>query len=177
MSSGQVKPDGALVELVLTGHTEAFRGLVERYERPALAVAFGVLGDCHLAQDAAQDAFLTAYLKLPRLRNRDAFGAWLLRIVRRRALRVSIRQRLWNTRIPASLPEPALYPELGQFEHLLGAVARLPRAERQMITLHYFEGHTVGEVAQIMNRPVGSITKMLSRARKRLGAWLEDVER
>ena len=171
-----MESDRSLVEGTLGGDETAFRTLVERYERPAVAVALCILRDHHLAQDAVQDAFLTAFQKLGWLRNKGAFGAWLLQIVRRRALRL---QRSMRT-----LPLPACNqggsvrdPVIKDSEQrLLNAVARLPKSESQMITLHYFENHSVSEVAAILGRPVGSVTKLISRARLRLRGWLEEMD-
>jgi RNA polymerase sigma factor (sigma-70 family) len=171
-----MESDRSLVEGTLAGDETAFRTLVERYERPALAVALGILRDHHMAQDAVQDAFLAAFQKLGWLRNKGAFGAWLLQIVRRRALRL---QRQAPATIPPTdnLREAACSPVIRDSEQrLLDAVARLPKSESQTITLHYFENHSVAEVAAMLDRPVGSVTKLISRARLRLRGWLEGMD-
>ena len=86
-------PDADLVRAVLAGERTAFPELIARYQRAACAVAWPVLHDRHAAEDAAQEAFLTAYLQLPRLRDPAAFGGWLLRIARQKAARVGGRVR------------------------------------------------------------------------------------
>ena len=58
---------------------------------------------------------------------------------------------------------------------LLGAVAGLPESEKQVVMLRYFAGHTVKEAAEIVGRSVGTVTKQLSRARKRLRAMLKEI--
>ena len=63
MENLKVQSDAELVNCVLDGEKEAFAALVVRYERLARAVALDVLGDHHTAQDAVQDAFVTAFRK------------------------------------------------------------------------------------------------------------------
>src|SRR5947209_7871682 len=62
----------------------AFSLIVERYQDAAYGYALATLGDPHLAWDAAQEAFLTAYCSLAQLRSPEAFPGWLRRIVRTR---------------------------------------------------------------------------------------------
>jgi RNA polymerase sigma-70 factor (ECF subfamily) len=82
---------GALVALVerardpdlpLLVRQEAFGALVERFQDLAYAYAYALLGDPHLAQDAAQETFLAAYRHLDQLRTPAAFSSWLRQIVR-----------------------------------------------------------------------------------------------
>ena len=53
-------------------------------------------------------------------------------------------------------------------ELLLAALARLPEHERLVVALRYLEGHSVAEIGQVLGRPVGTVTKQLSRAIQRL---------
>ena len=167
--------DGDLVNAVLGGDRKAFAALVERYEPSVRAVTLSVLQDSHLAQDAAQDAFVKAYEKLSRLRKAEAFGPWLLKTSRRCALNL-VRQ---HRRIPPSehdvAPmEPAkLLDE--EKKRLLAAVLQLSESERQAVMLRYFGGHSVKEVADMVGRSVGTVTKQLSRAHARLRALLGEA--
>src|SRR5919202_5829264 len=78
--------DATLVRRVLAGESSAFAALVRRHRRAALAGALAVVGDPADADDVAQDAFVHAYDRLATCRDPSRFGAWLLAIVRRRAL-------------------------------------------------------------------------------------------
>src|SRR5215207_746163 len=76
----ELRDDRATVEAVLGGDRDAFRRLVDR-EGPALVRAcYRILGDTHEAEDAAQEALVTAYRSLPSWRGDGPFGAWLTRI-------------------------------------------------------------------------------------------------
>lgn len=174
-----MQSDAELVNAVLGGDKRAFAVLVKRYERPVRAVALDVLGDYHLASDVSQDAFVTAYENLPGLRKPVAFGLWLMKITRRRAIDWARRKRdeaPLEPVIPAKIHNPN-----GQLDEekqwLLSAVMKLPQGERQVIMLRYFSGHSVKEVAEILGRSIGTVTKQLSRAHKRLRNILERSER
>ena len=170
-----MQSDAELVNAVLGGDKQAFGVLVKRYERPVRAVALDVLGDYHLATDVSQDAFITAYEKLPSLRKPTAFGSWLMKITRRRALDCARRKRD-EAPLESVVPQAIHNPD-GQLDEdkqrLLSAVVKLPKSEKQVIMLRYFSGHSVKDVAEILSRNVGTVTKQLSRAHARLRNILE----
>ncbi len=170
-----MRTDGELVNAVLDGGKQAFCVLVNRYERPVRAVALNVLGDHHLAKDVTQDAFLRAYERLAGLRKPEAFGGWLMKIARRCALE-SVRRKPKEARLDTEVATAAESPN-GQLDagkqELLAAVVKLPKAEMQVVMLRYFGGNSVKEVATVVDRSVGTVTKQLSRAHKRLRYLLE----
>ena len=173
-----MKSDAELVGLVLGGEREVFAMLVERYERPVRAIALRVVGDREGADDAAQEAFVRAYEHLDGLRKPAAFGCWLMRIARRCAVDFE-RQRPREMHLDAAAACSAASGN-GQLDErkqvLLAAVMRLPRAERQVVMLRYFSGHKVREVAEIAGRSVGTVTKQLSRAHRRLRTMLKEQQ-
>ena len=66
-----------MVEAAQNGHLDSFAALYERYYSSMVALAYSVLADIHLAEDAAQQAFVIACHDLPRLKRKDKFAAWL----------------------------------------------------------------------------------------------------
>lgn len=78
---------------VLAGERDAYRTLVERESRAMVRICYRVLGDPHEAEDAAQEAFVTAFRSLSTWRGESPFGAWLARIALRIALRSASRRR------------------------------------------------------------------------------------
>jgi RNA polymerase sigma-70 factor (ECF subfamily) len=78
---------------VLAGDRDAYRTLVERESRATARICYRVLGDPHEAEDAAQEAFVTAFRSLSSWRGESPFGAWLARIALRIALRSASRRR------------------------------------------------------------------------------------
>jgi RNA polymerase sigma-70 factor (ECF subfamily) len=165
-TSSMLPSDESLVTAVLGGGSpSAFGQLVKRYERAVRGVCLSVLRDDHLANDAAQDAFLAAYRSLKSLRDRASFGMWLTTIARNRAIRCA-RNRRPTMQYPAELAQPEI-PDGHDFE-LLSAIAALPEHERVVIMLRYFDDHDIPAIAAILNRPIGTVTKQISRAHERL---------
>ena len=163
--------DAELVNAVLRGNMDAFGDLVRRYQQVARAAAMESLHDYHAAEDAAQEAFLTAYDKLDSLRNPAVFGSWLLRIARRKALRQARRLSRTVPLLDSDCQErPSDDDErLSQRQQeLLESVMKLPRSQQQVMILRYLDEHSVREVAEITGRSVGTVTKQLSRGCKAL---------
>ena len=147
------------------------------YERAAIITAHSVLKDFHLAQDAAQEGFVIAYQRLGQLRNAASFGPWLLRIVRRQALRQR-RGRKGERIAPGGVDRPAAETcdWIEPYEEVVQQIARLPEHERIVVVMRYVDGRSVQEIADFCGRPVGTVAKQLSRAIQRLRHWLVEVE-
>jgi RNA polymerase sigma-70 factor (ECF subfamily) len=170
-----LRPDAELVKAVLNGEKHVFAELVRRYERPVRAVALDVLGNYHSATDVSQDAFVRAYERLGELRKPESFGPWLMKITRRCALDLA-RRRAKETRLETTITLSIANPNgrLDEDKHrLLAAVVKLPKTEKQVVMLRYFSENSVNDVARILGRNVGTITKQLSRAHRRLRKILE----
>jgi RNA polymerase sigma-70 factor (ECF subfamily) len=159
--------------------------LVERHERAVWATAWRILRDEHAASDAAQESFLQAFRHLDRLRKPDLFGVWVLRIAHREALRMAGRRArfpglsLEDSGTDPPHPTPQAKNHSSGFslssEELLAAIGQLPEHERLVIVARYLEGKPVAEIGAGLGRPVGTVTKQLSRALLRLKTWLREV--
>jgi RNA polymerase sigma-70 factor (ECF subfamily) len=169
-----VQSDAEVIEQVRAGNIEAFAVLVGRYERLVRATVFRAVSDRHIAEDVIQNTFMAVFESLENLRDSSKFGPWLLAIARNQAarqVRHNVRQEACMTELAAT--QPSTNGKLSeQSERLLELVNRLPDHERLIIGLRHFEGYTVQEVATITARPLGTVTKQLSRAHKRLQHWL-----
>ncbi|MFO0957255.1 MAG: sigma-70 family RNA polymerase sigma factor [Isosphaeraceae bacterium] len=170
-----MQADADTVRDVLRGDREAFADLVARHERAVWATCWRVLRDDHAASDASQEAFLQAFRRLGGLRQPERFGVWLLQIARREAIRLArIRAQAPDRPLDGGdsdrtgTPEGPATAVPADSKELLEAVARLPEHERLVVSLRYLEGRTVAEIASALGRPVGTVTKQLSRAIERL---------
>lgn len=167
------------VELVLAAQSEdraAFAELVRRYERAVVSTAWSVLQDYHSAQDVAQDSFVIAFRRLGTLQEPRAFGPWLLKLTWREAVRRS--QQDPPTVSVDSIAETAIAPAWntnGEYHDLVQSIGRLPEHEREVVVFHYLDGYSAREVAELTGRPVGTVTKQLSRAIGRLRSWIVEV--
>jgi RNA polymerase sigma-70 factor (ECF subfamily) len=174
-----VRSNAEIIDAVLGGDAASYSELTRRYQRLVLATAWQILGDYHAAEDATQEAFVAAYQNLGRLRDRSLFGAWVIRIARREAVRSAKRRRAAGQ--SEVMPDPPIGDDSTRLQedlqHLLAAVARLPEHERAVVILHYVDGHSGRTIAEMTGRPLGTVTKQLSRAVGRLRESLSEAER
>ncbi|HVX85355.1 MAG TPA: sigma-70 family RNA polymerase sigma factor [Phycisphaerae bacterium] len=175
-----------LVERSRAGDANAFAELIGRYERSALAVAYGLLSDGHRAGDAVQEAFLKAWQELPRLSEAKRFGGWLMQIVRNAA--VDIRRRKAGAigkalssgsempDIAARNPGPAAHVEEEErSRRVREALGSLDELTRTMVTLRYYEGLSSQEIGARLDVTPAAVDMRLSRARGRLKEMLAEV--
>ena len=99
--------DALLVERTLHGDNEAFDRLMLRHERAVYAAAYAILKNHHLAQDIAQDAFMTAWRKLDTLEEPAKFVPWVHNIAQNRAKDHLRKQRHTHSSGRASMPTTA----------------------------------------------------------------------
>jgi RNA polymerase sigma-70 factor, ECF subfamily len=160
----------------LDGHPDDFRHLVERYERMVRAYAGGRLRGRAEAEEAAHETFVRAYAALGRLREPYSFPSWLMGI----AAHV-IKERLRENRrrsqtVSSDMESLAADPpgDTGEEDLALRqAVAQLDEPYREVILLRYYAGLSCSEMAARLGRPVGTVTKTLSRAYEMLRSSLE----
>lgn len=159
--------DHNAVERCLQGEAEAYRQLVSRYQGAVAAYLRGKLGRAGDVEEAAQETFVRAYAGLGKLRKRGSFFSWVIGIADRVG-REEARRRWRQRRVTAivDVADPREAAEDGRWgdEALRRAVAGLPGAYRRVVLLRYYAGKSCGEIAEEMGLPVGSVTKMLSRA-------------
>jgi len=162
------------------GDRIAFGILVDRYAPVVRRVARAVLNDADDADDAAQDAFLSAMLKLKQFDVRRPFGPWLTRIAvnaatdrrRRRAVRRA-EQLGTHLRAGGTLPDAdADRRALGQ--RLRQALAELTERRRLAVVLFDVEGFTHAEIGQILGVPEGTVRSEVFHARRALRVLLAD---
>ena len=151
-----------------SGDRAAQGALVRRFRPTMLLVAQGACGCREAAEDAVQDAFLTAFRALANLEEPARFGPWLATIVRNRARRLAREGRcLPLGEFDAQVPEPALPSPVEE------AVRALPEGIRESTVLYYLERWSVGEIAALLERPVTTVKWQLHAGRallrKRLG--------
>lgn len=147
----------------------------------AFRVAHGVLRNTADAEDVAQEALLRAYQSFDRLRDRNRFSGWLVRISFRLALdrlrsakRRERRDALWCQ--PAHLPPPATAEDVAasnQFQgHLERALEELPEKLRLVLLLSAMDGYTIEEIARMIGVPLGTVKSRIFIARKKLAEKL-----
>jgi len=156
---------------------------VERESAAVIRTCHRVLGDLHEAEDAAQEAFVTAFRSLAAWRGDGPFGAWLTRIAVRIALRRAQRRRdvAWidagdrATMVDlASESDPAVSSILAERSTAIrAAVARLDEPYREVIALRFYAEMSLEEIAAQTGRPLGTVKTHLHRGLLRLRGTVE----
>lgn len=181
LNTSETPTDGELVRRARRGDDKAFGLLVERYQRPAYAVALSVTGRHEDAEDAAQEAFLVALDRLEECRSPERFGGWLMTIVRNRSKNLVRRESLRETdEVPpgarSRIPTPDRVAEMTELRgQLRGALMDLPEMQRQIVLLHDLEGWKHREIADRLDLPCGTVRSHLHFARKALRSALRMV--
>ncbi|MGX2040874.1 RNA polymerase sigma factor RpoE [Methylocaldum sp. MU1018] len=183
--------DRELVRRVQQGDRSAFDRLVRKYQAKLLQLIGRYIKDPHESWDVAQEAFVKAYLALPRFRGDSAFYTWLYRIAINTAknhLAMRLRRpsedeldveeaeqfesavRLKDQETPEGL---ALTEELAQT--IQQALDKLPGELRTAIHLREFDGLSYDEIARVMQCPVGTVRSRIFRAREFLDKQIEHL--
>lgn len=177
--------DVALVQRARTGDVEAFGVLVERHRRAVFRAALAAVGSPTEADDVAQDAFVTAFEKLPGFRGEASFKTWLLAIAWRKAIDRRKSVTRWMQRLVAP-PSRADGEEWDPMERLSSGdrtqedemmtadlqrrlkplIAGLPRKLRDALLLAASGDHSYDEIAGMLQIPVGTLKWRVSEARR-----------
>lgn len=167
----------ALVERARAGDEEAFASLARAAGDRLLAIAYRILRDLGLAEDAVQQALVLAWRELPALRDVDRFDAWLRRLLVNACYRESRRGRrlAGNVRVLPS-DQPAQgddYDSVVQRDQLERGFRRLPPEQRAVFVFHHYLGLTLPEVAAELGVPLGTVKSRIHYATNTLRAALE----
>jgi RNA polymerase sigma-70 factor (ECF subfamily) len=183
-------PDDELLAACATGDEQALGSLYERFGRLAYGVALRVLRDVGLAEDAVQEAFLTVWRQAATFdRSRGNATTWILTIVHRRAVDLVRSEAGFHSR-HARLQATTGDAGMSQVDddvalraarmEVRAALATLPGAEREVITLAYWCGLTQSEIATALGIPIGTVKSRtfsaLTRLREALGRPPESVD-
>ena len=173
-----------LVRAAQRGDHDAFGRIVTRFQNMAYAVSCAMLNDTATAQDAAQEAFIEAYLCLPTLREPAAFPGWFRRILIKQCDRQFRRARAelpldetWAVGNAADgESDPSLiFDQMAFRQAVRQAVAGLPHHQRLVTTLFYLNGCSQQEIMDFLGLPATTVKKQLFDARKKLRARMVEM--
>ncbi|MEO8273793.1 MAG: RNA polymerase sigma factor [Chloroflexota bacterium] len=166
----------ALVERARAGDEEAFASLARAAGDRLLAIAYRILRDLGLAEDAVQQTLVLAWRELPSLRDVNRFDAWLRRLLVNACYREARRGRHWAANVRA-LPDQAArgnsYDAVVERDALERGFRRLPPEQRAVFVFHHYLGLTLIEVAAELDVPLGTVKSRLHYATNTLRAALE----
>ena len=170
-------PDPAergLIAAAKNGDQQAFGTLVERYSGVVRRVARSILENGFDADDAAQDAFLSAWRNLARFDTGRPFRPWLMRIAVNAATDLYRRRKVRHAgALPDTLEDRAAGPDRETDRSLLRqrlaeTLAELSDRQRVAVTMFDAEGYSHADIAEIMDVPVGTVRSLVFHARRAL---------
>ena len=173
MSNAPALDEQELIARTRRGDTSAFGELVSRHHSGVVNVVYRMCGDARLAEDAAQEAFLKAWLRIDTYRPVSAFRNWLYRIAVN-AARDTLRRQRETVRIDGlslqgNTPDPAVaVAQKERAGRVRAAVLALPPASREVIVLREYQGLSYREIADVLDIPQGTVMSRLNYARNRL---------
>jgi RNA polymerase sigma factor (sigma-70 family) len=168
--------DEALLSLVASSDDHALAELYDRFGGVAYGLAFRILRDESLAQDAVQEAFLAVWRTADRfLAERAKASTWILTLVHRRAVDLVRRQERRRGEPLESAPEPVASEQVEeqatirfQRQVVQEALRRLPPEQREALELGYYAGLTQSELAERLGQPLGTIKSRMFTGLTRL---------
>lgn len=165
-----------IVQLAQSGDHNGFAEIVRRYRSMAIGYAYSLLGELHLAEDAAQKAFIDAYAKLKQLENPTAFSAWFRRIISTHCRRLIQEDNRINYESIDSFPHltssernpPETIERTTELKFLLSAIRELSTEEREAVMLFFMGGNSQKEMAEFLEIPISTIKNRIRTAKKQL---------
>ena len=173
--------DRDLVEQARRGDREAFAVLVHQVSDSLYAVAFRILRDAGLAEDALQNALVLAWRRIPHLREPERFEAWIHRILVHACYDESQRARHWTANVRVLPIDGPTTPDgtsaVADRDELERAFRRLPVDQRAVFVLHHYLGLPLVEIAEMLEIPAGTARSRLHYATRGLrDALVADAE-
>jgi RNA polymerase sigma-70 factor, ECF subfamily len=169
--------DRRLVELAQGGDEDAFEALVRATGDRCVGIAYRILRDLDLAEDAVQVAYVSAWRDLRSLREPDRFEPWLHRTLTRACYEEARRTRRFAANIRALPVESSFSPEdvlsVIDRDELERGIRRLSVEQRAVLVFHHYLGLSLAEVADRLDIPIGTAKSRLHYAINALRAALD----
>jgi RNA polymerase sigma-70 factor (ECF subfamily) len=167
----QQEPDLTLIEQACSGDTDSFTELCRRYYPAMVAIAHSIIGDRHLAEDAAQQTFAKAVRKMSNLKSKNKFAAWLAAICRNVALDLTNKkERFQSTQDLSMIAAESKENDLS--EAVKEALNKLSASAKEIIFLRYYDGMTYEQISSVLGISEQATTGRLRRAKKKMANLL-----
>ena len=161
-----------LVDAAVGGNIESFGELCKRHYAPVVAIAYSVLSDHQLAEDAAQESFAQALVSLRKLKKTARFAPWLAAICRNVAKdMVAAKARRVNAADLSQADPGSGHDENGML--IRRAIEQLPAAARELIVLRYYNNLSYEEITAVSGISRAAINGRLARAKRKMAKYLK----
>ncbi|HEY9171895.1 MAG TPA: RNA polymerase sigma factor [Verrucomicrobiae bacterium] len=169
--------DDLLVLQCQQGDVAGFDGLVRRWQQPLLNYAYRLTGNWAAAQDVVQETWLVVIRGLVTLKDVTRFRAWLFRVASHKCQdhwrRNATQERFVEAVQQQAETAAAGEPPNAQRADIDAAFRRLPPESRTVLALMYLEDFSVGEIADVLSLPDGTVKSRLFHARQQLRQIME----
>ena len=177
------KSEFNLICAIGNGDQEAFKCLVERYQKPLMNFIYRYVGDRHMAEDLTQEVFLRIYQAAPRFEHRARVSTWIFKIAvnlcvnelkkhERRSMLIQDLHQNADSHGDSKLDVTVQNRQIQQA--IMEALRKLPESQRVAILLKIFEGMSYKEIASVMETSVSSVESLVFRARTSVRQLLSD---
>jgi len=169
--------DRTLIEAARSGDEEAFASIARGMADRLYAVAYRILRDAGLAEDAVQQTLVTAWRELPELRGADRFEAWVHRILVHACYAEARQARRWAANVQvlqidgSATPDTAL--AVATRDALERGFRRLPPEQSAVFVLHHYLGWPLAEIGETLGVPLGTVKSRIHYATATLRSALE----
>ena len=164
-------PDQLLVHRILQGDSDCFEVLCKRYYASLQAIAYAILMDSHLAEDAAQETLAVACRNLSKLHKPKKVAPWLAAICRNVA-KDTLRDRSKQKRLEQCEEAKVSYKADDSGDWVHQAVSQLPPSLREIVLMRYFDSMSYQQIGQILGLSGQAINGRLRRAKKKMEVFL-----
>jgi RNA polymerase sigma-70 factor (ECF subfamily) len=178
------KTEQKTVRKAAAGDRVAFRELVLEHSHAMFRLAWRLTGDEASAEDIVQEAFIKAWRKIGDFRMQSSFRSWLHRITVNTAMDY-LRRQAQRSKLETSEPEwerlsqasasPKHDVQIDVGRQTQAAMMNLSEIERAALMLRHFEGHSIGEIAQILELTPGACKQAVFRAVKKMRIELQPL--
>ena len=164
-----------LIISVARGDMNALEALYNAMYREIYGYLLSMLGNTHAAEDLAQDTFIRVYKYAPKFIPSGCGKSWVYKIAGRLALTYFRNNGKYDMEIPEYVPTDVDSEEqVVDSQVVAEAMRKISDEERQIISLHALSGLTLSEIADILNKPLGTIKWKHAQAIKKLRNILRD---
>lgn len=167
-----------LVNQVLGGNVNAFRTIIDLHKDKAFNLAYRMCGSREDAEEIIQDSFLKAYRSLREFRMDSLFATWFYRIVYNTSVSFIRAKKEIIILSGDCFPDSQKYSDTNYFESVSEeehkrklvnyALGKLSEEERGLISLFYYDEHTLAEISEITCENISNIKVKLHRSRKKM---------
>lgn len=165
----KTRSEQEILKAVIAGNKELYQDIVSRYMQTAYYVALGFVHNHQDALDISQDSFIRAYRKIRHYDPERPFFPWFYRVMKNLCMdHLKKLRRLNEVPLEENLILKEEKCDREMKEVLWRGIEELPFEQKEIIILRYFRQYSYQEIAEIINKPVGTVMSSLFYAKKRL---------